>query len=462
MSWIRPTVALRLTLWYAATFSVSFLLALVLLYFAVAGVLRAEVDTELRQDLEETAALVHHGSERAFREELERELTGPDSTTAFLRLWSAEGTPVASVGFDVPDEADRQAVTQAAAGTTTPLRTIHPSRHPSAVRAGYLATGSGYVVEFGQSLEEVDDLLEALRTGMAIALPAVLLIGGPIGWLLARRALRGVGEVTRTALEIADGALERRVPEGSRGDELDQLARAFNGMLDRIDALITGMRDVTDNLAHDLRTPLARMRAAAERTVTHGATPEEWMAFAGTTTEECDRLLRIVNGSLEIAEAQAGATQLRLEDVDLSVLLTEAHEVFLTLAEDADIVLSAEAPASCVVRVDRQRVQRIVANLVDNAIKYTPSGGSVRLVLVDEGNTARVDVQDSGTGIPAAELPHIFERFYRGDGSRSGPGAGLGLALAQAFARAHGGELTATSIPGEGSTFTLRLRRGTE
>ena len=452
------TVALRLTLWYTAAFSFSSLLAMGLVYSSVVGVLHAKTDAELRQDLAETVALLDRGGIAGFRAELARELAGPDSSRVFYRLWSPAGEPLESAGFQAPDEATRRLARQSLDGAAASLRTVHPAGLDHGVRVGYARSESGQVAEFGQALDDVEDLLAAFRNGILIALPAILLLGGLVGWFVARRALRGVGEVTRTALEIAEGALDRRVPVGAHDDELDRLARAFNMMLDRIGTLITGMREVTDNLAHDLRTPLARVRASAERAGAHGATAEEWSALAGTTIEECDRLLRILNSTLEIAEAQAGAAQLHIEEVDLADLVGEARELFTTLAEDAGILLEFDAPGPRVVRADRGRVQRIVANMLDNALKYTPSGGRVTMTLRDEGRWVFVDVKDTGIGVSAADLPRIFERFYRGDGSRTGHGSGLGLSLARAFARAHGGDLTAVSTLGSGSVFTLHLR----
>ena len=456
------TVAVRLTLWYTAAFSVSSLLAMGLVYSSVVGVLRAKTDTELRQDLEETVAVLERGGIEGFRAELARELAGPDSTHVFYRLWSPAGLPLVSAGFDAPDQATRLVVLERLEAAGAFLRTIHPSGFEHAVRVAYAKSESGLVVEFGQALDEVEELLAAFRNGILIALPAILLLGGLIGWVVARRALRGVEAVTRTALEIADGALDRRVPVGAHNDELDRLARAFNTMLDRIETLIAGMREVTDNLAHDLRTPLARVRASAERASAGSATSDEWAALAGTTIEECDRLLRILNSTLEIAEAQAGAASLRLEEVDLAQLLGEARDLFTTLAEDGGVVLELEAPNRRLVRADRSRVQRIVANLLDNALKYTPPGGRVVMSLRDEGRWVVVDVADTGIGVSAEDLPKIFERFYRVDGSRTGHGSGLGLSLARAFARAHGGDLTAVSTPGSGSVFALRLKGSAE
>ncbi len=453
------TVALRLTLWYAAVFSSSSLLALALLYSAVLGVLRAGTDDELRRDLAETAALVREGGEPAFRAELARELAGPDAARVYLRLWTAAAQPVVAAGYGPPDEALRRMVAVCVTDPGPALHTAHPADRDFAVRTGCLGTGNGYVVEFGQDLEAVEDLLAALRNGIFVVLPTVLLLGVPIGWFMTRRALRGVTVVTRTALEIAAGATGRRVPVGGGGVELDRLAAAFNSMLDRIESLMTGMREVTDNLAHDLRTPLSRIRTAAERAVQRDAAAEDRTVFAETTIEECDRLRLILDSTLEIAEAQAGAASLRLEEVDLAALVAEACELFLPMAEDAGIRLALRTPPRCPVRADRSRVQRIVANLLDNALKYTPAGGRVGVSLTEAGDEIRLEVSDSGIGIAAEDLPKIFERFYRGDGSRSGHGSGLGLSLARAFAQAHGGELTAASAQGQGSVFTLSLRR---
>ncbi len=460
MARVRATIALRLTVWYAAIFAVSSMLAMALVYSSVVGVLRANVDAELRQNLEELTSLVEKGGVSAFRDELARELAGPDSASVFLRLWSARARPVASAGFNTPNPEALRVVTEQLRRPDPAFLTVRPGGFEHEVRVVFAKVEPGFVVELGQSLAEVEDQLAALRNGILFALPVVLIFPGPVGWFMARRALRGVEVVTRTAQRIAEGALDRRVPLGSHDDEFDRLARAFNAMLDRIDALMAAMRDVTDNLAHDLRTPLARVRASAEHAAARGATPKEWAAFAETTTVECDRLLEILNGMLEIAEAQAGAARLTLEDVDLSKLLEDARDVFVTLAEDAGLTIELHAPERCVVRVDRSRVQRIVANLLDNAIKYTPAGGRVAITLADDRRWVRVDVSDTGVGVAAEELPRIFERFYRGDSSRTGLGSGLGLSLARAFARAHGGDVTAASTPGRGSVFTLRLGRG--
>ena len=301
--------------------------------------------------------------------------------------------------------------------------------------------------------------MAALFRGFLIVLAAIVAFGGPIGWFMARRALRGVQAITRTATEIAHGNLDRRVEVRAQGDELDALARTFNLMLDRIHALIIGMREMTDNLAHDLRSPLGRIRASAEMILTDNGSKAEAEAMVAATAEECDRLLEMINTTLDIAEAESGAALLKLVEFDLVELVGDAVELFQPLAEDKQVTIAVDLPDACRIRGDRQRLQRVVANLLDNAVKYTPVGGRVTIKLDDQGEWLKLSIQDTGVGISPAETARIFERFYRCDRSRSELGNGLGLSLALAFVRIHGGDIAVDSVPEQGSTFTILLPR---
>jgi signal transduction histidine kinase len=341
------------------------------------------------------------------------------------------------------------------------LETINLPVREYSVRTIYGAIGPNTLLQIGESQEENQEFLEALLKGFIIVLLVVILLGGPIGWFMARGALRGVKEITQTATEIADGALDQRVTVGTQGDELDLLAQAFNTMLDRIQALILGMREMTDNLAHDLRSPVARIRAAAEMALSGNMSGDrartDWVALANDTTEECDRLLEMINITLDIAEAESGAAQLKISDIDLVEVVADANELFQTIAEDKNILLTTELPLNCRLEGDLQRLQRVIANLLDNALKYTPAGGRVTITLIDEGSRVKVIFADNGIGIAPDEMPKIFQRFYRCDWSRSEYGNGLGLSLALAFVRAHGGDIKVNSKSKKGSTFTVVL-----
>ncbi len=219
------------------------------------------------------------------------------------------------------------------------------------------------------------------------------------------------------------------------------------------------MREMTDNLAHDLRSPLARIRTSAEMALAGSESKTEWESLALNTTEECDRLLEMINTTLDIAEAESGAAKLKITDIDLVDVILDACDLFKTVAEDRHIRIVTNVPKQCGIRGDLQRLQRVVANLLDNALKYTPTGGHVTIKVVDKGQSVELSIEDTGPGMSADELPRIFQRFYRCDRSRSENGNGLGLSLAQAFIRAHGGDISVNSAPGKGSTFTAVIPR---
>jgi signal transduction histidine kinase len=214
---------------------------------------------------------------------------------------------------------------------------------------------------------------------------------------------------------------------------------------------------MSDNIAHDLRSPITRIRGIAEVTFTTGKSLGEYEAMAASTIEECDRLLDMINTMLMISKTEAGVGHLIREEIDLAGLAREACELFEPTAEDNGITLSYDVQGRSHLVGDTRMIQRMLSNLLDNAIKYTPSGGSVTVSVSENNNQIIVSVKDTGIGISPRDLSHIFERFYRCDQSRSQTGIGLGLSLARAIARAHGGEITATSTPNQGSTLVVTL-----
>jgi heavy metal sensor kinase len=275
---------------------------------------------------------------------------------------------------------------------------------------------------------------------------------------MARRAVSGVEAVTRTAQEISAGTLDKRVPVGTRGDEIDQLAATFNQMLGRIQALITEIKEMSDNIAHDLKSPITRIRGQAEVALISRGAADEYQSMAASAIEECDRLLEMINTMLFISRSEAGLTKPEFRRLDLAAVVRDACGLFQSLAEDKQIALTWEAPERLAVSGDVRLIQRMLGNILDNAIKYTPSGGSVSVSLQpNPGGSVAIAVKDSGVGISEKDRPHIFERFYRGDPSRSQAGAGLGLSLARAVARAHAGDITVDSSPASGAIFRVVL-----
>ena len=279
-----------------------------------------------------------------------------------------------------------------------------------------------------------------------------------VGWFMARRALAGVETVTQTARQISEGSLKERVPVKKHQDEIDQLAITFNQMLDRIQKLVTGIKEMSDNIAHDLKSPITRIRGISEVTLTTGASVREYKNMAASTIEECDRLLEMINTMLVISRAEAGVNKLDAKEMDIAAAVTNAWELFEAPAEDKNLKFTCDAAGPLRVSGDQRLIQRMIANLIDNAIKYTSAGGTVKVAVHRQNDhSVVITVKDSGIGISDQDLPHIFERFYRCDPSRSEAGIGLGLSFARAVARAHGGDITVSSIPDQGSTFAVTL-----
>jgi len=458
----RPrSLALRLTLWYSGIFAVSSALAFAFVYVLIVATVQQRTNEDLGEDVEEFAELYRSEGRARVEHEMRLDTKGDEAKKSFFRLWSRDGRLLLATDLTAFPEVGPPPASLFQPGGAAELgfETLNlPGRdHP--VRAVYGAISPDLLVEIGESVEDDEEFIAALLRGFLAPSLAFALLGLPVGWFLARRALRGVEDVTRTAAAIAAGELDRRVAVPGEGAELVRLAQVFNAMLDRIQALVLGMRDIADHLAHDLRSPLTRIRAAAELAQQSGSADGAELSLAATAAEECDRLLEMISTNLEITETESGAADLRLADVDLVELVSDACELFQTVAEDRDLKLTAALPAQCRLRADRQRLQRVIANLLDNALKYTPPGGQVTVTLMDEGARVRLAFEDTGIGIAPEEAPRIFERFYRSDRSRSELGNGLGLALCLASVRAHGGEMSVDSAPGRGSTFTVTLFR---
>ncbi len=450
---------MRLTAWYAAIFFAFSIIAFIVTYFLVAAALHEEIDEDLKEDIGEFVAFMHAGGLERVKSEMLIETQGSESEQTFFRLWTANGNLLATSdlstwsGLIEPTEI----LIRLRSNDKPVFITLKLTHREYDTRSIYAVIGPDIVLEMGESLEDSVDFMKTLLKGFLMMCIAVLLLGGPIGWFMAKRALRGVQEITNAASAITGDALEKRVFVRSHDDELDNLAHAFNAMLDRIQALIIGMREMTDNLAHDLRSPVGRIRAAAEMAMTNGGSKSDVETIAATTAEECDRLLEMINTTLDIAEAESGASKLKMVDIDVVELVNDAVELFQPVAEDKEIILDADLPNESHTQGDLQRLQRAVACLLDNALKYTAAGGRIALRLSNEDEQIKLAIKDTGIGMTAEEISRIFERFYRCDRSRTQHGHGLGLNLALAFIHAHGGDISVNSTPQQGSVFTVSL-----
>jgi signal transduction histidine kinase len=310
----------------------------------------------------------------------------------------------------------------------------------------------------GKSTEAREALLARFRAALGLVTLSIVAIALTGGWLVTQSALFPIRRLTQAVQRIIrTGRTDARVPVAGTGDALDELTALFNAMLDKIEGLVTAMRHSLDNVSHDLRTPLTRLRGTAEMALAGAPDPDRYREALADCVEESDRVLVMLNTLMDISEAESGAMQLQREPLPLADVVARAVDLYRDVAEAKGVALAVDAPADVVVTADRTRLEQVAANLIDNALKYTSAGGRVDVEVRREGAAALIRVRDTGTGIPGDELPRIFDRLFRGDTSRAERGLGLGLSLVKAVVEAHGGTVNVQSESGRGSVFTVRL-----
>ena len=332
-------------------------------------------------------------------------------------------------------------------------------------RAFYLP--EGFFLLVGRDVQERREIESLITNALVWAIALTLALGFVGGLFMSRNMLARVDEINKTSQDIMRGDLSRRLPIGGTGDELDQLGRNLNAMLDQIEALMIGMRQVTDNVAHDLRSPLNRMRNRLEVTLLQNNSPDEYRQVLERTITEADHLLTTFNALLMIARAEAGSLRESMTSVDPATILRDAAELYEPVAEESGSTLHVEAEDGLQVRGNRELLSQLITNLIDNAIKHgrpvnTDSEAEAPLPTIDVkaerigDRRVEISVADHGAGIPSDQYGKVLERFVRLESSRNTPGSGLGLSLASAVARLHGGYIFFTdNEPGLKVTLSL-------
>ena len=447
---LQRTLGLRLSVWYGTIFVTSTLVLVVLTYALLADSLAQRDHDIIRATVREYASRYELGGLLAVQRAVELEertgnrerlfvrVIGPGADALFARM------PQGWSGYAQQELGDPSG------------RSLLEGRAVLEVASVQLFDGT--ILQVGKSNEIRLALLRKFQWIVGLVSVVALGIGLTGGLVLTRSTVKPIYDLIAVVRGIIrTGRTDTRVPaRGEGGDAVDELSGLFNTMLDRINGLIAAMGQSLDSVAHDLRTPLARLRGIAERALQSGD-PSAAREALETCLEESERILSMLNTLMDISEAETGVVQLKREPASLRDLLAEAVELYADVAEDKGVTVTLASGDDITIAAAADRMRQVFANLLDNAIKYTPRGGQVTVHARREDHTAVVTVTDTGVGIAPEHLPRIWDRLYRADPSRSERGLGLGLSLVKAYVEAHGGTVVASSAPGSGSTFTVRL-----
>ncbi|HEX4051760.1 MAG TPA: ATP-binding protein [Steroidobacteraceae bacterium] len=468
------SLAFRLAVTYALLLSATFALVGAGMYYGLDHYLRSRLADSLSRRSEQVEQILQAAPPGTTDAQIAQSVVtrvAPEFNNRFVRITRSPNIAVYQSGRPADGSFDPATISplQGPWPTRSSARQVVSRDGPVMLSATPVSTAAGrYLVELGSSLGQAQAVQDRLLSLLGLLLPVLVICAAGGGYVLVQRALRPVERMSQTAAQISVQNLDERLPIVATGDALQELSLSLNHMLGRLrDSVQTSRRFLAD-ASHELRTPLTVIKGELQEIVRDAHCPLELRERIGSTLEEVARLERLVSGLLVLSRLDAGDAQREWLDVNLGELAGNTVEQMRLVAEDRGVHLVASRLQSLTVRGDRSRLKQVIVNLVDNAVKFTPRGGTVTLRTEQHEAGGLLEVSDTGIGIPAAAQPHVFDRFYRVDEARSRDdasevgGVGLGLSIVHSICAAHGAQVSVESTPGRGSCFRVHFAEITQ
>ncbi len=460
------SLSFRLVAWYASLLTGVFVLLGAIMYFDLRHFLENNLRETQARRAQQVADAVLARSGKQGEGYIAREISDrfdPEANDRFIRVSRPDGNVVYVSGEPKDQSFDPTHLPALTPSTQKQFSRKLPLPDGQTLLIGALnyttPENERYIVEVGVPLDPVESMLDHLFVQLSLGLPVALAVAIVGGYLLVRRALRPVEQIAHKAERITQHSVSERLPVARTGDEVERLSISLNHMIGRLEDAIQNSKRFVADASHELRTPLTVLRGELENLGQDARLDSAARDTIGSMLEEVERLTKIVEGLVALSRLDAGEAKTEWVQFDLAELAATTADQMNLLAEDKDISVQCKSSSGVLVQGDRARLKQVVVNLLDNAIKYTPGGGSIQLNVTRQNGHAILDVIDSGIGIPAEAVPHVFERFFRVDKARSREegGAGLGLSIVKSICTAHGAEVEVESAVGKGSRFRVSL-----
>jgi len=450
------SIGFRLSIWYSSFFILGSVILLMAAYFFLLSTITEQDREGVKSELNELASEYDSGGMKHLNQEVEEDYQFRKKNPFFIRIAESSNRTLKIFSSHLWEEFDVALTEKFAQDNAESWISLPAIDEDYVLELFSKRLKDGRWLQVGISSEERQKIIGQFREIFTLIMFPLIFLGFSGGAILSTRTLKPIRNIIQTVQSIEIGRMVARVQRTGTGDELDELARLFNEMLDKISTLVTGMKESLDNVAHDLRTPMTRLRNVSEVALyKEDQNVDLYKEALEESIEESDRILKMLNTLMDISEAETGGLTLNREFVDISLLVGRVIDMYQYVAEEKKINLNQKTSNELFAVVDPDRLSQALANIIDNAIKYSSNEGQIDIEIYQSKGNLVNQIKDTGIGILQRDLPRIWDRLFRSDQSRTQKGLGLGLSLVQAIIQAHKGHIEVSSTPGKGSTFTF-------